>query len=332
MTDTTDMVAETIKKKRRTSRFADHEQPETIWPSPYELVEEGISASKEKTSQPCGSDATFLETAPLPARFLSVVVSQAKKRRTECFQPQETVWPSPYILSTPTIPTLGALPDESLAEIFSYSSDAEVVIKLSVLCKDFYAVICSCDEFLWKVRCERLWKGKDKRIVERAAKNVDSFRQKYMKTIEDSHRTDLSEEELCAYTWGFRFKANAGEFFTGMDPHWSNEGLMLRTFRLARDGESPTVVSPQGPDLLETWAEENDVMPITWRFTKTRRGEDGTVRRGKFLQIKRWPSHGIERGDDWSWIIQNQWAAYVYPPTKMAELDYKLESEIDRWL
>lgn len=85
-------------------------------------------------------------------------------------------------------------------------------------------------------------------------------------------------------------------------------------------------------DAIDQWQMENNIPRIVWRFTKSRRyASDGKVRKGKYLQVNRWPSCGIERTQDWGWVMQNQWVAYVYPSSNLRPLHEDLEKNSHQW-
>lgn len=227
-----------------------------------------------------------------------------------------------------------SLPEGAILLIFSFNSDKEFATVLSITCKSIYMLGITFDEAMWKFRCDRLWKDKDKTIVREMCKRapMKTYRGKYLHTLRDSRRTNLREDELCNYRWAFRFKESAGEFWTSMDPYWSShrKTCMERCFQ-SRDIGVPIIYNPGKPDPLDVFKDENN-MTIKWRLTKSRRGSDGVIRRGTFLKLNNWPSSGIERGHNWCWIIQNQWAAYVFPSSNLAGLHEYLERDVDRWL
>ena len=177
---------------------------------------------------------------------------------------------------------------------------------------------------MWEGKCEDSWKEVEFNRELR-------WRQKYVFSIGDSLRTELSERELVKFVWAFRFKAAAGEYWQEFDPYWSGEGEtyrvpVLRMF--THDGFVRPIESKpdQDKDPVHYLCEANNIK-IRWRFTKSRKG-----RRGCFVQINRWPSMGIFRNPrTWGWYMQSQWVVYCTPALDMHSLHDVVEDDVDRW-
>ena len=71
---------------------------------------------------------------------------------------------------------------------------------------------------IWKERCAELWKGKIYIPVEfRCDPSVSS----YFLSIKDANRSCFkSREELCSIDFHFKFKHDAGEYWTSHDPSY----------------------------------------------------------------------------------------------------------------
>lgn len=57
------------------------------------------------------------------------------------------------------------------------------------------------DEILWEAHCSRSWEGK---LCIPDTAHLAKWRQKWLLAEADSHRTLLTTEELCSYSWMFR--------------------------------------------------------------------------------------------------------------------------------
>ena len=64
---------------------------------------------------------------------------------------------------------------------------------------------------------QRLWEGKFE--VPTCARKVSTKLKAYSLSLEDAQRTQISEEELCSFLWGFHFKPVAGEHWMLLDPY-----------------------------------------------------------------------------------------------------------------
>ena len=76
-------------------------------------------------------------------------------------------------------------------------------------------------ETIWSLLCRRLWKDKayvpDKfQELSGSGKSLRAFRD----SILDSKRCAISAEEISLFSFYFRFKASAGQFWTAQDPYW----------------------------------------------------------------------------------------------------------------
>ena len=158
-----------------------------------------------------------------------------------------------------------------------------------------------------------------------------TWREKYVQSLIDSKRQVIRTDELTRFTWGFRFKAAAGEFFATLDPYWNSfirptsqddEQYCMRRRFLANGAYA----SPDPPDMLQSYLQEHNI-DITWRINKSRLGK-----RGQFIQLNRWPSvEVVRRTDDWGWTMHNQWVVYCAPAGKMRDIHDRVEDDVERF-
>ena len=64
---------------------------------------------------------------------------------------------------------------------------------------------------------QRLWEGKFQIPI--CASKASTKLTAYSLSLEDAQRTQISEEELCSFLWGFHFKPVAGEHWMLLDPY-----------------------------------------------------------------------------------------------------------------
>ncbi|GAB4815619.1 hypothetical protein N2152v2_008075 [Parachlorella kessleri] len=152
--------------------------------------------------------------------------------------------------------------------------------------------LCS-EGFLWRRICEDLWHGKVY-VPQAAAGSELSWRQRYEASLLDAARNDITTQELCTFSWTFRFKWLAGVFWTAQDPYWTREGHMLRRF--FHESGSLTA-APSDP----FWGHHE----CRWRFTKSKEGL-----RGHYVKVNHWPSLSISRTPSWGWRMENCWVVY----------------------
>ena len=85
--------------------------------------------------------------------------------------------------------------------------------------------MCQCQPGTDKViTCmQGLWEGKFE--VPNCARKASTKLTAYSLSLEDAQRTQISEEELCSFLWGFHFKPVVGEHWMLLDPYC--EGLCI---------------------------------------------------------------------------------------------------------
>ena len=222
--------------------------------------------------------------------------------------------------------------------IFEWVDAQTLFAGVPLACSSFRRVCLESDEHLWRRRCVALWEGKvESSYLRFATDAMLGWDRKYVASLMDSTRAELTEEELCEFVWAFRFKEAAGDWCQAMDPFWVESDMgfepigastMLRKFCADRTMEC---VGPS--DVLHQYAIESG-MNIRWKFNKSRK-ISGVRRSGRFLQLNSWPSAGIFRIDEtWGWMMQNEWTAYVHPatPEAMRALFAETENDTERWM
>lgn len=132
------------------------------------------------------------------------------------------------------------------------------------------------DDRLWQRHCQDLWNGK--MSIPTSLSQAPS-RKSYVASLEDCKRVAITEDELCGFTWSFKFK-HTWLGYDSLDP-------MVRYFH--RDGSFTT---GEG----DPWA---DVV-YKWRFRSRKEGQ-----RGVFVQVHNFPSLEIMRTPDWNWRMEN---------------------------
>ena len=142
----------------------------------------------------------------------------------------------------------------------------------------------------------------------RADPTLDA-RRAYYHSLRDARRAQYTgRDELCSLVFEFRFKEEAGEYWTSKDPSHRAEPPMLRQFC------DDATIAPRGAaerlanDPLITDPEILDWLPeIRWRFTKSQHRK-----RGQYVQVNRWPSAAISRDPNtWAWHMESQWVTYT---------------------
>ena len=89
---------------------------------------------------------------------------------------------------------------------------------------------------MWDAMCGQTWAGK----VHVAQGAVDlrgmasSAREALRLSLADARRTELTDEELVAFEWRFRFKEQAGPQWQLHDPYWTKHEASLVKFTPSR--------------------------------------------------------------------------------------------------
>jgi hypothetical protein len=166
------------------------------------------------------------------------------------------------------------------------------LLKLALVSKAYHTV--ATEASLWRPRCEHAWGGKV--YVPAAARGDLTWKQRYLMADADRKRTVISAEELCAFTWRFRFKRTAGAFWMQIDPYWlegKDPAAMVQRF-FHPDG---TLTSPVNDYL---WGED-----ATMRWKSVTAAEGGMA-----VRINQYPNLTVSRTRDWGWRMENMWVVF----------------------
>ena len=164
-------------------------------------------------------------------------------------------------------------------------------IALSALRVSHFWHDAALSDAIWAEQCDRLWRdkvfvpAKFRREAPEPLRRIEA----YWRSLEDSRRTHLTEEELCALRWHSRMKGWAGSSWTEIDPWWQGQPAAVRSF--APDG---TTDSEKGSG--------------RWKFVPDSCGKSGPL--GSFVRLSRggrsFPTHFVSRyAPNWGWVLQN---------------------------
>ncbi|GMH79478.1 hypothetical protein TrLO_g4057 [Triparma laevis f. longispina] len=219
--------------------------------------------------------------------------------------------------------------------------DPMSILNFATTCHFLKQTLLDLDAFIWSPILERMLKGKQVSDYQVAVANrikADSerggIRNQIKFLVQDSTRQSIMPDEIESLTWAFRFKECAGEFWSQLDPYWSDpdrKAFLRRKFTTV-DGVNRVVSADGSLDQLELWAHQINLQ-IKWRINKTRHGTKAP-NGGHYLQINKWPSMVIERDPvTWGWKIHNQWVAYISPCTteNLTRLHDELENDVARF-
>eukprot|EP00045_Choanoeca_perplexa_P007143 m.63062 g.63062 ORF g.63062 m.63062 type:complete len:161 (+) comp13950_c0_seq8:2-484(+) len=127
---------------------------------------------------------------------------------------------------------LSGLPRELANRVLKHLTIIELASAQQVS-KGWYAIVR--EPQVYQQACTRVWR--DKLFVSAMARELEQQKHYYKalrESIIDSRRTAMTEDELVASTWAFRFKASAGDDWLTMDPWWSD--LPARQLHFSPDG------------------------------------------------------------------------------------------------
>lgn len=150
---------------------------------------------------------------------------------------------------------------------------------------------------LWAPHCERLWANKMSVPDAALAPGVMPRVQAYVLSIEDSKREVVTGEDLCRYTWDFRYQWNCGGIYRfTVDPSWAFLPPMERHFNL--DGS----IAPGRNDHIFSDLESR------WEVLLFR--ESLGARPRSLVRVNHWPPLEARRTPDWGWELDNGWVVY----------------------
>eukprot|EP01111_Echinosteliopsis_oligospora_P016611 TRINITY_DN696_c0_g1_i2.p1 TRINITY_DN696_c0_g1~~TRINITY_DN696_c0_g1_i2.p1 ORF type:complete len:182 (-),score=3.97 TRINITY_DN696_c0_g1_i2:135-680(-) len=159
-----------------------------------------------------------------------------------------------------------------------------VLILLDVKDVSSCALVNSCwrdisvDKSIWQSLCQSLWADK-KYISPKVQDQVnDDPKEAYKESLRDAERSYLTAEELCGFTWNFRFKKVTGYHWTENDPWWQCRPAIQMKFE-----DNGHIV------LLDDFWQANGtgIYDRKWRFIEKAAGRIGPI--GSFLQVNNFP-------------------------------------------
>jgi len=173
---------------------------------------------------------------------------------------------------------------------------------------------------VWDRLCNDLWDEKfyvPATFIEMKSRGEPKLA--YEKSLRDYNRQFVTVDELCSFTWCFRFKEAAGEHWIENDPWWQ--------------GKTPhrMVFLPEGKTrYLENKDYDSRVSRAErrWKFVAHAAGRDGPE--GSFIQVNNYPPYIVSRYKNGGFIMQSCWVVYTsFPlPPMGAALDLE-DSALD---
>eukprot|EP00127_Corallochytrium_limacisporum_P003673 Clim_evm5s152 gene=Clim_evmTU5s152 len=185
--------------------------------------------------------------------------------------------------------------------IFEHLDDGKDLLQAGHVCRLWRNSAES--QHLWSNLCKKLWSDKvyvpekfKKMKVEGRAKEA------YFGSIKDSKRDWIRTDELCDFTWNFRFKKQAGTDWTDHDPWWN--GRQATQLKFLRTGVIERVLVG---DPVE---ESIPMFDLHWRFVQ------GTIYRrgvkGSFIQVNSYPVEVVFRHpSNWGFILDSCWTVWT---------------------
>eukprot|EP01125_Pyxidicula_operculata_P022171 TRINITY_DN8933_c0_g1_i1.p1 TRINITY_DN8933_c0_g1~~TRINITY_DN8933_c0_g1_i1.p1 ORF type:complete len:286 (+),score=26.87 TRINITY_DN8933_c0_g1_i1:39-860(+) len=206
------------------------------------------------------------------------------------------------------------------SEVFTYILgflDYKEVLKCGTVSKSW--LMASKDNVLWVKLCNALFEGKvylPQKFID--LRNNGQARKSFFDSLKDSERTFLTTEELCSFTWDFRFKSSAGEAWIQRDPWWMKKEPIKRRFHL--DGTCS--MSPNAP-----W--NHDGRTTRWKFVAQGAGRKGPM--GSFIQVDQYPTYIVSRHkENWGFILQSCWVVYTsFPMPPLGECEELEDAHLD---
>jgi hypothetical protein len=151
----------------------------------------------------------------------------------------------------------------------------------------------------------------------------------YEMSVRDAVRETLTDDELCATIWWFRFKESAGQDWIRDDP-WHRGGDAVRMVFL-RDGRVVNVPAPTTTNNHNNAAQLLAGLVISWQWIECPAllDDNATITthrgRGAYLRLtvsgRDVPTYIVRRfAPNWGFIMENCWgvfASFELPPKKM---------------
>ena len=220
-----------------------------------------------------------------------------------------------------------------LVALLASHLDLSGVGRLACVDRTLRTIISSTND-AWEARCSHLW---DRKVYvplrARKLRASGDARAALRLSIEDAERTWLTDDELCAFDWNFRFKASAGESWTEEDPYWNDLPPTRVRFEMptaaggevggeADGAESRGTMKPSGFEMLEHRS-------LRWQWAKGR-GEDVGGDRSRlelYVDGRKVPTYHVARHSNWGFLMQSCWVLYTSFPMPVRGTDPSLDDE-----
>jgi hypothetical protein len=207
-----------------------------------------------------------------------------------------------------------------LVALIASHLDLAGVGRLAGVDRTLRTIISSTND-AWEGHCSHLW---DRKVYvplrARKLRASGDARAALRLSIEDAERTWLTDDELCALEWNFRFKASAGESWTEEDPYWNDLPPTRVKFEMpsatggevggeADGAESRGTMKPSGFEMLEHRS-------LRWQWAKGR-GEDVGGDRSRlelYVDGRKVPTYHVSRHSNWGFLMQSCWVLYTSFP------------------
>lgn len=193
--------------------------------------------------------------------------------------------------------------------------DAASLARCISVCSQWKFVAGS--DILWKNHCVQLWKDKFIMRTRSVHQIKPSNRSLYCLSLKEGHRTRITIDDLCSYSWYFWYKMEAGNYWMDCDPYWRGLHPMRRYFH--KDG----YVSADPNDPL--WGGHE----CRWNFTqmpgctpqvrekqeekspsRVCEKQEEKSRSRVCVRINKWPPLKVSRTSCWGWRLENFMVVY----------------------
>eukprot|EP01111_Echinosteliopsis_oligospora_P016613 TRINITY_DN696_c1_g1_i2.p1 TRINITY_DN696_c1_g1~~TRINITY_DN696_c1_g1_i2.p1 ORF type:complete len:284 (+),score=60.78 TRINITY_DN696_c1_g1_i2:64-915(+) len=157
------------------------------------------------------------------------------------------------------------------------------------------------DKSVWQIKCKNLWADKKYVSPQLQHQMTENPRQAYKDSLNDCKRAYVTMEELCGFTWNFRFKESAGYHWTENDPWWQGKSPIQMKFL------------ENGQTIDNFWQNHGRaIADRRWRFIERAAGRAGPT--GSFIQVNNFPPYVVSRTKDWGFVMQSCWVVYTSFP------------------
>lgn len=196
---------------------------------------------------------------------------------------------------------IDCLTPEALLTVFSFFNALELT-RCCAVSRQWLDLANS--NSLWKQLCESLWQDKVyvPKEYKKKAEEMGLAQSAYKESLEDAKRGYITAEELCSFTWRFRYKKMAGENWLANDPWWNSKPAAESRFFLDGTMERKSNQSDQSDQFY-------------WKFAAESCGKKGP--KGSFIRLNRFPTYHVSRYKNWGFLLQSCWgffASFYLPP------------------